>query len=71
MVSTLTTSQLVKYIKGPSGTFVQVRQRVGFLFLLLPPHSTITTCSFQWIRTTLFGQYQTKLLNNINKTPGT
>ncbi len=52
MVSTLTTSQLVKYIKGPSDTFVQVRERVGLLFLLLPPHSTITTttCCFQRIR---------------------
>jgi hypothetical protein len=52
MVSTLTTSQLVKYIKGPADTFVQVRERVGLLFLLLPPHSTITTttCCFLWIR---------------------
>ena len=52
MVSTLTTSQLVKYIKGPSDTFVQVRERVGLLFLLLPPHSTITTttCCFQRIQ---------------------
>ena len=57
MVSTLTTSQLVKYIKGPSDTFVQVRERVGFLLLLLPPHfTTITnTCSFQWLRSHFSG----------------